>query len=76
MEYQTSPLFSARERAALAYVKEATRHKHVSDATFEELRTHFNDREIVEITWQNAIKNTLISLIFYSKLNPSVLHDR
>ena len=56
-EYRTSPLFSDRERAALAYVEEATRHKRVSDATFEELRRHFKDWEIVEITWINAIEN-------------------
>jgi alkylhydroperoxidase family enzyme len=56
-EYRTSPLFSERERAALAYVEEATRHKRVSDATFEELRKHFNEREIVEITWLNAVEN-------------------
>ncbi len=56
-EYRTSPLFSDRERAALAYAEEATRHKRVSDATFEELRKHFEDWEIVEITWINAIEN-------------------
>lgn len=56
-EYGTSPLFSDRERAALAYVEEATRHKHVSDHTFEELRKNFNEREIVEITWLNAVEN-------------------
>jgi alkylhydroperoxidase family enzyme len=56
-EYQTSPLFSERERAALAYVEEATRHKNVSDASFEELRNHFDDREIVEITLLNAMQN-------------------
>jgi alkylhydroperoxidase family enzyme len=56
-EYRTSPLFSNRERAALAYVEEATRHKRVSDATFEVLRKHFSDREIVEITWLNAVEN-------------------
>jgi alkylhydroperoxidase family enzyme len=56
-EYGTSPLFSDRERAALAYVEEATRNKRVSDATFEELRKHFQDWEIVEITWLNAIEN-------------------
>src|SRR2546422_10256091 len=27
LEYRTSPLFSDRERAALAYVEEATRHR-------------------------------------------------
>jgi alkylhydroperoxidase family enzyme len=55
--YRTSPLFSERERAALAYVEEATRAKRVSDATFAELRRHFNEREIVEITWLNALEN-------------------
>ncbi len=57
LEYRTSPLFSGRERAALAYVEEVTRHKRVSDATFEALRQHFNEREIVEITWLNAVEN-------------------
>jgi alkylhydroperoxidase family enzyme len=56
-EYATSPLFSDRERAALAYVGEATRQKRVSDATFAALRKHFNEREIVEITWMNAVEN-------------------
>jgi alkylhydroperoxidase family enzyme len=62
-DYKTSPLFSERERAALAYVEEATRNKRVSDATFENLRKHFSEREIVEITWLNAIQN------YYNLLN-------
>ena len=61
--YRTSPLFDARERAALAYVEEATRHKHVSDATFAELQRHFTEREIIEITWLNALEN------YYNLLN-------
>ncbi len=56
-QYRTSPLFSARERAALAYAEEATRHKQVGDETFTELRRHFNETEIVEITWLNALEN-------------------
>ena len=56
-DYRTSPLFNERERAALAYVEEATRAKRVSDETFERLRRHFNEREIVEITWLNALEN-------------------
>lgn len=55
--YRTSPLYSERERAALAFVEEATRHKRVSDATFEEMRRHFSEREVVEITWLNALEN-------------------
>jgi alkylhydroperoxidase family enzyme len=51
VDYRTSPLFSERERAALAFAEQATLHKRVSDATFEKLRKHFSEREIVEITW-------------------------
>jgi len=43
--------------SAVAYVEEATRHKRVSDATFQELRQHFSEREIVEITCLNAVHN-------------------
>jgi alkylhydroperoxidase family enzyme len=62
-EYRTSPLFSDRERAALAYVEEATRNRRASDAAFQELRKHFSEREIVEITWVNASEN------YYNLLN-------
>jgi alkylhydroperoxidase family enzyme len=55
--FRTDPRFSARERAALAYVEEATRQKKVSDATFAAVREHFDDRQIVEITWLNAVEN-------------------
>ena len=62
-DWRSSALFDARERAALAYVEEATLHKQVGDATFEELRRHFDDREIAELTLCNAIEN------FYNLLN-------
>ena len=55
--YRTDPAYSERERAALAYVEEATLHKRVGDATFAALRAHFSEREIVEITWVNAVEN-------------------
>jgi len=55
--WRTDPRFDDRERAALAYVEEATRTKHVADATFETLRRHFGEREIVEITWLAAVES-------------------
>ncbi len=55
--YRTSPLFSDKERAALAYVEEVTQNKQVTDGMFEELREYFNDRDIVEITLLTAIQN-------------------
>ena len=62
-QWRTSPIFDGRERAALAYVDEATREKHVTDATFAELQKHFTEREIVEITILNAAEN------FYNLMN-------
>jgi alkylhydroperoxidase family enzyme len=55
-EYRTSVLFSARERAALAYAEETIRRHDASDETFEELQRHFTDVEIIELTWLVAIE--------------------
>jgi AhpD family alkylhydroperoxidase len=56
-QYQTSPFFSDKERAVLSYVEEQTRNKKVSDNTFNQLKRHFNEEEIVEITVLTAISN-------------------
>lgn len=56
-EFRTSPHFSERERAALAFTEEMTRDRKVSDATFEALRSHFDERQIVELSWLNALGN-------------------
>ncbi|WP_179862252.1 carboxymuconolactone decarboxylase family protein [Longibacter salinarum] len=63
LQYETSDVFSPRERAALVYVEEATRSTSVTDATFDALRTHFDDRAIAELTWLNAMEN------YYNLLN-------
>lgn len=63
LQYETSSAFTERERAALAYVEEATRNKSVRDDTFEQVEKHFSDREIAEITWLNAMEN------YYNLLN-------
>jgi alkylhydroperoxidase family enzyme len=62
-DWRQSPLFSDRERAALAFAEEATRSREVSDATFDELRKHFSEREIAELVVENAKSN------FYNLLN-------
>ena len=50
-EASTSPLFTARERAALAFCAEAAREHTVCDATFEAAREHFGETELVELAW-------------------------
>jgi alkylhydroperoxidase family enzyme len=62
-EWKTSTVFSARERAALAFVEEATLGKRVSDATFSEAQKHFDERAIVELTLSAAVEN------FYNLVN-------
>jgi len=56
-EFRTSPHFSQRERAALAFTEEVTRGRKCSDATFAALRSHFDERQIVELSWLNAVGN-------------------
>jgi len=55
--YATSPAFAPAERAALTFAEEATRNRRVTDATWTELRQHFNETQIVELTWLNAAEN-------------------
>lgn len=63
LSYETHPAFSDAERVALAYVEEASRQVDVADDTFEALRPHFSEREIVEITWLMALEN------YYNHMN-------
>ena len=72
-DYKVSPLFDERERAALAFAEDFSRNKHVSDATFEGLRKHFSETEIVELIWMNAVENYFNSLVIPLKINPDSL---
>jgi alkylhydroperoxidase family enzyme len=56
-QWETSPLFSARERAAFRYALEVTTIRRPSDATFEELRNHLQEWEVVELTFVVALEN-------------------
>jgi len=49
-DWQVSSRFSESERAVLAYTDTMTRDIVVPDPVFEELKKHFDDRQIVELT--------------------------
>ena len=52
------PGYTPRERAALAYAEMITISPNdISDEQFADLRTHFSEREIVELTVQAAFEN-------------------
>ena len=63
LRFEESTHFTAAEKAALGYVQEATQDKDVKEETFNRLRNHFSEREIVQITLLNAIEN------FYNLMN-------
>ena len=57
-DFERSPLFDARERAALAYAEAMTdSHRGVDDALFARLRREFDEDELVELTALVAFQN-------------------
>ena len=50
-QYNTSPLFTEAERAALDYTTQLTKEKKVDPDTFDRLLAHYSEREICEIAW-------------------------
>ena len=58
-QYVTSTCFTERERAALRYVEEINTTRAAADETFDALSVHFTEKEIVELTWLNAVGNYL-----------------
>ncbi len=58
--WQEYPFFDARERAALAWAEAITHisQTHAPDSVYEQLRDHFSDREIVDLTLIIAFMNS------------------
>jgi alkylhydroperoxidase family enzyme len=56
--YATSPLFSADERAAIAYADAMTTDPHtVTDEQVADLRARFGDAGVFELTYQIGLEN-------------------
>jgi alkylhydroperoxidase family enzyme len=65
LDWRTSKLFSPMERVALEYAERiTTTGQKVDDALFTELKKHFSESQIVELTAAIAMEN------FRSKFNP------
>lgn len=57
-DYQTSPLFSEDERAAIAYADAMTTDVHtVTDGQVADLRQRFGDKGVIELTYQIGVEN-------------------
>ena len=50
--WQEAPIYSARERAALAWTEAVTKisDHHVPDEVYDEARHHFSEKELVDLT--------------------------
>jgi alkylhydroperoxidase family enzyme len=67
MTWRDSTLFSESERVALEYAEAVTyTDRQVDDALFAEVKKHFTEPQIVELTAAIALEN------FRSKLNPAL----
>jgi alkylhydroperoxidase family enzyme len=62
LDFETSPVFNAREKAALAYSSMLAESLHVSDAVWARLAEHFTERERVEIVWVCAAERYFNSM--------------
>lgn len=63
-DFETHAAFSVAERAALRYTAEAARTPvEVCDDTFAALRSHFTERQIVELTFAVAVES------FFTRIN-------
>ena len=62
-EWSASGLFSDQQRALLAYVDAMTRQIDVPDKIFEAVRTHYNERQIVELTMLVGAYNMLTRVL-------------
>ena len=67
LNWRDSKLFGPAERAALEYAERITyTDRQVDDALFVELKKHFTEAQIVELTAAVALEN------FRSKFNPTL----
>lgn len=73
-DWEKSALFNARERAVLAYTDAVTRQVRASDAVFAELKRHFNDRQIVEISILIGVYNMHARVIEPLQIDPEPDH--
>jgi len=68
--WRESQLFSASQRALLAYVDAMTRDIDVSDTVFAEIRNYYSERQTVELTMLIGAYNMLSRVLKALKIDP------
>ncbi len=72
--WREAPFYSARERAALAWVEAITlvTQGHIPDEVFETVRKQYSEKEIVDLTAAAAAINTWNRLAIAFRVPPQV----
>ena len=68
--WQASSLFTNQQRALLAYTDAMTREISVDDTVFAEVRKHFNERQVVELTMLIGAYNMLTRFLKALQVDP------
>ena len=70
--WHESPYYTDRERAALAWTEAVTRitDGHVPDAVYEEIRPHFSEKELADLTLAIATINAWNRMAIASRTEP------
>jgi alkylhydroperoxidase family enzyme len=69
-DWQSSKLFSEKQRALLAYTDAMTRDIEVSDAVYIQVRKHFSERQAVELTMLIGAYNMLTRFLKALQVDP------
>src|SRR5688572_33454980 len=72
--WEEAPYYTDRERAALAWTEAVTRvaDGHVPDAVYDTVRSHFSEKEILDLTWAVAAINAWNRLAIASRTKAGV----
>jgi 4-carboxymuconolactone decarboxylase len=73
-DWRASAFFSTRERGALAYADAMTRDIAVPDSVFDALRSHFSERQIVELSVLIGIYNMHTRVFTALAIDPEPHH--
>ncbi len=76
--WQETPFYTDRERAALAWTEAVTlvHQGHVPDAVYEEVRRHFSDEEMVDLTFAVVTINSWNRLSISFRTVPGTYQPR
>ncbi len=69
-DWESSVLFNPQQRALLAYTDAMTRQIEVPDGVFDNARSHFSDRQVVELTMLIGAYNMLTRFLKALKVDP------